>query len=81
MRDLQQTQRTDRPIRKFVRRLVREKVMAARRGVSNLNAEDLGFSDEVDVSHIDLYDYLTTRLQEPLFESKKFKNANNYKNN
>ena len=39
---------------KFVRRLVRQKVMAARRGVSNLNAENLGFSDEIDVSHINL---------------------------
>ena len=54
--------------------------MTARRGVSNLNAEDLGFSGEVDVSHIDLYDHLTTRLQELLTESKKFKNASNYKN-
>ena len=53
---------------KFVRRLAREKVMAARRVVSNLNAEDLGFSGEVDVSHINLYDHLTPRLQELLFE-------------
>ena len=61
---------------KFVRRLAREKVMAARRGVSNLNAEDLGFSDAVDVSHINLYDHLTPRLQELLFDSKKLKDAN-----
>ena len=53
--------------------------MAARREVSNLNAEDLGFSGEVDVSHINLYDHLTPRLQELLFESKKFKDANSYK--
>ena len=53
---------------KFMRRLAREKVMAARRVVSNLNAEDLGFSGEVDVSHINLYDHLTPRLQELLFE-------------
>ena len=33
--------------------------MAARRGVSNLNAEDLGFSGKVecDISHINLYDH------------------------
>ena len=47
--------------------------------MSNLNAEDLGFSGEVDVSHINLYDHLTPRLQELLFESKKFKDANSYK--
>ena len=54
----------------FVRRLAREKVMAARRGVSNLNAENLGFSGKVecDISHINLYDHLTSRLQELLFE-------------
>ena len=55
---------------KFARRLAREKVMAARREVSNLNAEDLGFRGAVDVSHINLYDHLTPRLQELLFESK-----------
>lgn len=64
---------------KFVRRLAREKVMAARRRVSNLNAEDLGFNGTVDVSHINLYDHLTPRLQELLFQSKKFKDENNYK--
>ena len=64
---------------KFVRRLARENVMAARRGVSNLNAEDLGFSRVVVVSHINIYDHLTPRLQELLFESKKFKDANSYK--
>ena len=62
-----------------MRRLAREKVMAARTGVSNLNAEDLGFSDAADVSHINLYDHLTPRLQELLFDSKKLKDANSYK--
>ena len=32
---------------KFVRRLTRKKVMAAKRRVSNLNADDLGFSGEL----------------------------------
>ena len=54
---------------KFVRWLARGKVMAARRGVSFLNAEDLGFSGAVDVSQINLYDHLTPRLQELLFFS------------
>ena len=64
---------------KFVRRLAREKVMAARRRVSDLNADNLGFSGAVDISHINLFDHLTPRKQELLFESKKFKDANNYK--
>ena len=37
---------------KFVRRFAREKAVAAWGGVSNLNAEDLGFSDKADVSLI-----------------------------
>ena len=44
--------------------------MAASRRVSNLNADDLGFSGAVDVSHINLFDHLTPRKQELLFESK-----------
>ena len=64
---------------KFVRRLTREKVMAARRRVSNLNADDLGFNDAVDISHINLFDHLTPRMQELLSESKKFKDEKNYK--
>ena len=64
---------------KFVCRLTREKVMAAMRRVSNLNADDLGFSGMVDVSHIKLFDHLIPRMQELLFESKKFKDENTYK--
>lgn len=45
--------------------------MAARRRVSNLNADDLGFDGAVDVSHINLFDHLTPRMQELLFERKK----------
>ena len=38
------------PKTKFVRRLAKEKVLKAKRGVSNLNAEQLGFESYVDVS-------------------------------
>ena len=53
--------------------------MAARRRLENLEASQLGFPDDFDISHINLYDHLTPRLQELLFESKKYKNANNFK--
>ena len=43
--------------------------------MSNLNADDLGFSGAVDVSHINVFDHLTPRMQ----ESKKIKDENNYK--
>ena len=64
---------------KFVRRLAKENVMANRRNVNVLSAVDLGFNSDADVSHINLYDHLTPRLQELLFESKIFKDANSYK--
>ena len=73
---------SDRPnavICKFVRRLAKEKVMAARRTVRNIDAEQLGFSPGIDVSHLYLYDHLTPRLQNLLFEAKKYKDANNFK--
>ena len=62
---------------KFTRRLAKGKVMAVRRKLENLEASQLGFPDDFDISHINLYDHLTPRRQELLFESKKYKNANN----
>ena len=64
---------------KFVRRLAKEKVMAARRQVDGLDAVQLGLDARAYVSHISLYDHLISRIQELLYKSKKFKNDNNYK--
>ena len=71
--------RTNVIICKFVRRLAKDNVMANRRNVNGLSPVDLGFSSDTDVSHINLYDHLTPRLQELLYESKKFKDAKSYK--
>ena len=49
---------------KFVRRLAKDKVMAARRAGGNLNAEQLQLESSADVNHISLYDHLTPRIQE-----------------
>ena len=64
---------------KFVRRLAKDKVMAARRAVGNLNAEQLQLESSVDVNHISLYDHLTPRIQELLYKSKQTRAAKNYK--
>ena len=64
---------------KFVRRLAKDNVMANRKNVNGLSPVDSGFSSDIDVSHINLYDHLTPRLQELLYESKKFKDAKSYK--
>ena len=64
---------------KFVRRLAKEQVMAARREVVNVQASQLGFQERVDIQHIALYDHLTPRLQELLYEGKKFQTTNGFK--
>ena len=56
---------------KFVRRLAKEKVMTARRAVRNIDIQQLGFSSEIDVTNLNIYDHLTPRLQNLLFEAKR----------
>ena len=73
---------TDRPsaiVCKFVRRLAKQKVMAARSRVHNVRASQFGFSHDMDVGHLDMYDHLTPRLQQLLFEAKKFQVTNQFK--
>ena len=53
--------------------------MAKRNEVSNIEAADLDFHDTVDVTHIGVYDHLTPRLQELLYESNRYKRDNNFK--
>lgn len=64
---------------KFIRRLAKDKVMAARKSTRNLQATDFGFSTEIDVSHISMYDHLTPRLQTLLFEAKKYQASKNFR--
>lgn len=64
---------------KFVWRLAKDKVMAARKKVENLQADQLGFSADVDVTNVNLYDHLTPRLQTLLYEAKKYRDTNNFK--
>ena len=71
--------RPDAVVCKFVRRMVKEKIMASRKTIRNITAQQLGFSSEIDVSHLNIYDHLTPRLQTLLYEAKKFKEANSFK--
>lgn len=64
---------------KFVRRLARNKVMAARKNAANLQANQFGFTSEVPLQFVNLYDHLTPRLQSLLFEAKTFSGSNNFK--
>ena len=67
-------------IRKFTRRLAKEKVLAKRNEVNNVTCRDLGMSSDSDatISHLAVNDHLTPRLQELLFEAKKFQTCHKY---
>ena len=74
--------KTDRPsaiVCKFARRLAKQKVMAERSRVCNMQASQFGFSHDMDVGHLNIYDHLTPRLQQLLFEAKKFQVTNQFK--
>lgn len=73
-----QSNRPNPIICKFVRPLAKEKVMSARRATSNVVAADLDLTPG-SITHIGIYDHLTPRLQNLLYEANRFKTANNYK--
>ena len=58
---------------KFVRRL--DQVMAARKKVGGLKAEELGFAADINVKYLNIYDHLMPRLQVLHHEAKKVKEA------
>lgn len=58
-------------VMEFVRRLSKEKVMAARGEVRNAQASQIGFQEHADIQYINLFDHLTLRLQELLLKTKK----------
>ena len=64
---------------KFLRRLAKDQVMAYRKKVGDIKAEDLGFAAGIDVKHLNIYDHLTPRLQTLFHEAKKTKEAYRYK--
>ena len=72
---------SDRPdpvICKFSRRLAKEKVLAKRKEAINITYRDLGLTSDATVRNLAIYEHLTPRLQELLFEAKKFQTGNNY---
>ena len=64
---------------KFVRRIAKEQVMAARKQATNIHPSDLGFPDHVSFTNLGLYDHLSPRLQNLLYEAKKVKSAKDYR--
>ena len=64
---------------KFVARQVKERVTAARKEVSEIAPTQLGYGDEVSLSHLGLYDHLSPLNQALLTEAKKVQQAKGFK--
>ena len=63
---------------KFVRRAVRERVLAARRNTNCLEPEDFGLAPE-DLGYISILSHLPPKLQELLGKAKTFQSDNDFK--
>ncbi|CAB3993761.1 Hypothetical predicted protein [Paramuricea clavata] len=65
---------------KFVRRLAKRKVMAARKESSSVTSEQLGIGTISNPDfRVNIYDHLTPRLQSLLYETKKYQKTMGYK--
>ncbi|CAB4038060.1 Hypothetical predicted protein, partial [Paramuricea clavata] len=66
-----QSNRSKAIICKFVRRLAEENVIAARKQTSNVQPEQLYLPSATKLDSLQIYQHLTSRLQELLFEANK----------
>ncbi|CAB4042716.1 Hypothetical predicted protein [Paramuricea clavata] len=66
---------------KFVRRLAKEKIMAARKDAfDNITPDQLGIELAYpSTTRISMFDHLTPRLQNLLYETKRYKTSKGYK--
>ena len=63
---------------KFTRRLAKEKVLEKRKETANIKFSDIGLSSDAIIPHLAVYEHLTPKLQELLFEAKKFQRSHKY---
>ena len=70
--------RPDPVICKFTRRLARDKVLSKRQEVKKVKYSDLGLTSDDTVNYLAVYEHLTPRLQDLLFEAKKFQTSHRY---
>ena len=73
-----QSNRSNAIICKFVRRMAKEKVLAAREQTSNVQPEQLHLPTATKLDNLQIYQHLTPRLQELLFEANKYKRENHF---
>ncbi|CAB4019927.1 Hypothetical predicted protein [Paramuricea clavata] len=75
-------QRTHMPnaiICKFTRRIARHRVLAVKKRTEGLKPAQLELPSTIQMGDIRIYEHLTPRLQELLYEANKFKRAQQYK--
>ena len=65
-------------VHKFVRRLAKGKVMEVRQRASQVNLTSIGLSADSELRGARIFDHLTPKKQNLLFEVKKFKEQNHY---
>ena len=63
---------------KFVRRLAKGKVMEVRQRASQVNPTSIGLYAESELRRARIFNHLTPKKQNLLFEAKKFKERNHY---
>ena len=63
---------------RFIRRLSKDNVMNQRRNASRVDPSGVGFSEDVSLSALRIFDHLTPRMQKVLFEAKRFKEQFHY---
>jgi len=64
---------------KFVRRLAKGKVMEVRQRASQVNPTSIGLPADIELGGVRIFDHLTPRKQNLLFEAKKFKDRYHYR--
>ena len=63
---------------RFIGRLSKDNVMNQRRNASRVDPSAVGFSEDVSLSAVRIFDHLTPRMQKVLFEAKRFKEQFHY---
>ncbi|CAB4007540.1 Hypothetical predicted protein [Paramuricea clavata] len=64
---------------KFTSRLAREKVLLRKKATRSITSPDLGLDLSTQIKYIGIFEHLTPRIQQLLYQAKCFQAENNYK--
>jgi hypothetical protein len=64
---------------KFTRIIVKERIMAARKQISNVSASQLDLPGSVPLNRLSIFDHLTPKQQNLFYEAKKYREEKQYK--